>query len=80
MTAAEEVVPFEPWMVDSEHPEGITITLDGKDWSSPSSKSLSLLFKHPDVIPSFFRSLFFFFVTVVVVAVGCYVMLSYYIQ
>ena len=42
---AEEIVPFEEWMVSRTQPDGISITLNDSQWGPQSE----LLYLHPDV-------------------------------
>ena len=41
----EEIVPFEPWMVDPITQEGIKITLTGTNWNTDTA----ILQSHPEV-------------------------------
>lgn len=43
----EDVVDFEEWMVDSDNPYGISLSIDGKDWKSPDAQ---LFLEHPEIL------------------------------
>jgi hypothetical protein len=43
----EDVVEFEDWMVDSDNPYGISLSIDGKDWSS---RDAQIFLEHPEIL------------------------------